>query len=265
MIRIAIAGAAGKMGMRVIALAHASDRYDLVAALEATGSPEVGRDAGERAGIGRLHLPIQDRTQTEFDVLIDFTSPAGTMHWLDYCLVARRPIVIGTTGHSETELAAIRQAAGTIPIVKSSNMSVGINLLLRLVGQIAGALGEEYDIEIVETHHRFKRDAPSGTALAFVEAIVEATGRSRHHDVIHGRHGILEERPRRQIGVHALRVGDTIGEHEVHFGNLGETIVLRHSAHTRDTFARGALRAAEWVVRQPPGLYSMQDVLGMSP
>lgn len=251
------------MGGRIIALAHADDRFDVVAALEADDNPHIGADAGERAGVGRLHLPIQDRTETEFDVLIDFSTVAGSMHWLDYCVVARRPIVIGTTGHAPDQLAAIREAAKSIPIVKASNMSLGINLLMRLAAQAAKILGDDYDVEIIEAHHRFKHDAPSGTALSLLDAVVEQTGRDRDADVVHGRHGMTGPRPRRQIGMHAVRVGDTVGEHEVLFGNLGETITLKHSAHTRDTFAQGALRAAAWLADRPPGHYSMQDVLGL--
>ncbi len=251
------------MGTRLVALAHADDRFDIVAALEAADSPSIGADAGELARIGRIHLPVQDRTETEFDVLIDFTTAAATLHWLDFCLVARRPIIIGTTGHTPEQLAAVRKAAKTIPVLKASNMSLGINLLLRLVGQVAKVLGDDYDVEIVETHHRFKADAPSGTAVSLLDAIVEATGRNRQDDVVYGREGMPGPRPRRQIGVHAVRVGDTVGEHEIHFGNLGETIVLKHSAHTRDTFVQGALRAAAWIADRKPGLYSMQDVLGL--
>lgn len=263
MIQLAIAGIAGRMGARIYALASADPRFDVVAALESTDSPHVGEDAGERAGIGRTGLPIQDRTETEFDVLIDFSSPAGTVHWLEYCLTCRRAIVIGTTGHSPEQLAQIEAAGLTIPVLKASNMSVGVNLLFKLAAQVAAALGEEYDIEIVETHHRFKADAPSGTAVTLRDVIVEATGRNPEEDVIYGRHGLTGQRPQRQIGMHALRLGDTVGEHEIHFGNLGETVTLKHSAHTRDTFAQGALRAAAWLANKGPGRYDMQDVLGL--
>lgn len=253
MTAIAVAGAAGRMGSRIIEVAVADPAFDVVAALEKTGH----RRSGERiAG-----LPIQDRTETEFDVLIDFSLPAGTMHWLEYCMANRRGMVIGTTGHSAAQLTAIEQAAATIPVLKATNMSVGVNVMFRLAAQVAAALGEEYDIEIVETHHRFKVDAPSGTAVTLRDEIVRATGRDAEQDVVHGRQGETGQRPPRQIGMHALRVGDTVGEHEVHFGNLGETLILRHVAHTRDTFVRGALRAAAWLAGRGPGLYDMQDVL----
>ncbi len=243
-------------------MAHGDDRFDLVAALEAAGCPLLGSDAGEVAGAGALHLPIQDRTDTEYDVLIDFSTASGTAHWLDRCLAARRPMVIGTTGHTPDQTDAIRSAGRTIAVLKASNMSLGVNLLMNLVGQVARILGDDYDVELVETHHRFKADAPSGTALALADAIVQATCREKH-DVVYGRQGIVGPRPRRQIGIHAVRMGDTVGEHEIHFGNLGETITLKHVAHTRDTFVQGALRAAAWIVDRPPGLYTMQDVLGL--
>lgn len=262
MVRIAIAGAAGRMGGRILSLAWPDPQFEVAATLDATGHAATGEDAGERAGLGRIGLPIQDRTATEFDVLIDFSSPEGTLHWLDYCLTARRAIVIGTTGHSPEQLAAIEAAAGSIPVLKAANMSLGINVLLKVVAQVAAALGEAYDIEIVEAHHRFKADAPSGTALALRDSILSATGRDAG-DVIYGRQGQTGARPARQVGIHALRIGDVVGEHEVQFGTLGETVTLKHSAHTRDTFASGALRAAVWVVDKPPGRYDMHDVLGI--
>ena len=261
MMTIAVAGAAGRMGARIISLSWNDDRFQLAAALERTGHPDIGRDCGELAGLGHTGLPIQDRTETEFDVLIDFTGPEGTAHWLDYCLTSKRAIVIGATGHSPEQTQTIVQAARVIPVVKSTNMSVGVNLMFRLVAQMASALGEGYDIEIVEAHHRFKLDAPSGTANSLRDSILKATGRDPEKDVIYGRQGITGKRPPRQIGMHALRLGDTVGEHEVSFGSLGETLSIRHSAHTRDTFAQGALRAAAWLAGKPAGLYDMQDVL----
>jgi 4-hydroxy-tetrahydrodipicolinate reductase len=261
MTALAICGAGGRMGQRLVALASQNDRFKVTAALEAAGHPAIGRDVGELAGIGTLGLAIQDRIDAEFDVLLDFSLPVGTMQALDLCLRAKRPMLIGTTGHGAEQLARIRDGAKAIAILKAANLSVGVNVLFRVVGQVAAALGDEYDIEIVESHPRFKKDAPSGTAMELLNQVCRATGRDPARDVIYGRHGDTGERPARQIGMHALRVGDTVGEHEVHFGCLGETVVLRHSAHTRDTFARGALRAAAWLVGRPAGLYTMQDVL----
>ena len=263
MVRLAVTGAAGKTGRRIIALADERDEFTLVAALERAEHACLGCDAGVVAGIGDVQVPIQAHADVDFDVLIDFSSPAGTMRWLERCLSAKRAIVIGTTGHAPEQIEQIDGAAKTIPVLKAANMSVGVNLMLKLAGQITASLGDDYDVEIVETHHRFKLDAPSGTALALRDVIIEVTGRDADRDVIYGRQGATGKRPRQQIGIHALRVGDTIGEHEVHFGNLGETLVLKHAAHTRDTFASGALRAAAWLAGKPVGRYDMHDVLGL--
>ncbi|MBN1344108.1 MAG: 4-hydroxy-tetrahydrodipicolinate reductase [Phycisphaerae bacterium] len=265
MIRLAIAGAAGRMGQRIAALASHDDRFQVSLALDADSHPDLGRDVGELAGVGRLGPAVQPFSSvgndSEFDVLIDFSLPAGTMAALSVCLSARRPIVIGTTGHDETQLADIHRAAETIPLLKAPNMSVGVNVLFRIAGQVAAALGEDYDCEIIESHHRFKADAPSGTAVELLNRICQSTGRDPGKDAVYGRQGQTGQRPAGQIGVLALRVGDTVGEHDVHFGCLGETVVLRHVAHTRDTFVRGALRAAVWVAEKPVGFYTMQDVL----
>lgn len=263
MVRIAIAGGAGRMGARILALAWADPQFEVAAMLEKTGHPATGDDAGDKAGLGRINLPIQDRTETEFDVLIDFSTPEGTLHWIDYCLAYKRGIVIGTTGHTPEQLARIEEASRSIPVLKAANMSLGVNLLLKVVAEVAAALGESYDIEIVESHHRFKMDAPSGTALALRDSILNATGRDAQRDVVYGRQGQTGKRPPRQIGMHALRIGDVVGEHEVQFGTLGETVTVKHSAHTRDTFASGALRAAAWLAGKPAGRYDMQDVLGL--
>jgi 4-hydroxy-tetrahydrodipicolinate reductase len=264
MIRLAINGAAGRMGRRLADVANQDDRFTLSAAFEAPEHPDLGKDIGELAGgrgLGVVIQPISGPEGSAFDVLVDFSLPAGTVAAVDRCLRLRRPIVIGTTGHRTEEHDRIRDASKTIAVLKAPNMSVGVNVLFRLVGQVAAALGEEYDVEIVESHHRFKADAPSGTAMELLHRICKSTGRDPAADVVYGRQGQTGQRPARQIGMHALRVGDTVGEHEVHFGCLGETVVLRHTAHTRDTFVRGALRAAAWIVDKPAGLYSMQDVL----
>jgi 4-hydroxy-tetrahydrodipicolinate reductase len=196
------------------------------------------------------------------DVAIDFSLPEGTMKFLPVCREKTIPMVIGTTGLTESQLAEIADSAGKIPIVHASNYSMGINLLCRLVEKAAGTLGDEYDIEVVEVHHRFKQDAPSGTALMLADSACKGLNRELPETAIHGRSG-KQPRKKGEIGIHAVRLGDTVGEHRVYFGNLGETVTLGHSAHTRDTFVRGALRAAVWVTGKGPGLYSMQDVLGL--
>lgn len=261
--RIAVAGAAGRMGRRIIALACADTEFSLVGALESPGSDMLGRDAGELAGIGPLGLAVSVAPPGEFDVMIEFSSPGGTAQWLGVCQEARSALVIGTTGHDESTILKLRSAATTIPILKAANMSVGVNLMLRLVRQAAAALDDSYDIEIVEAHHRFKLDAPSGTALAIRDAVNagRADAGNEPGRAVHGRQGNTGERKAGEIGMHALRIGDTVGEHTVSFGALGETISISHSAHSRDTFASGALRAAAWIAGKKPGLYDMQDVL----
>jgi 4-hydroxy-tetrahydrodipicolinate reductase len=261
MVKIAVTGAAGRMGGRIIALAMAEPkRFKLVSAMEAAGHRQSGADAGLAAGAGPAGVAISEALQGQPQVIIDFSTPEGTLTWLAVARQRKIALVVGTTGLTESQLAELADSARLIPIVQAPNMSVGVNLLFKLVGEVAKALGEDYDIEIAETHHRFKKDAPSGTALGLARSICQATGRDMGNALVHGREG-LAPRKDGEIGMHALRVGDTVGEHSVHFGNLGETITISHSAHTRDTFVRGALRAAEWLVEKKPGLYSMQDVL----
>ena len=262
MIKLAITGAAGRMGRRVTALAIESDRFDVMAALEQTGHESIGKDVGELGGVGTFGLKVTHTLEDAPDVLIDFSLPEGTLAWLDVCRKRGLAMVSGTTALTESQQAEIVDAATQIPIVQAANMSVGINVLLEIVARVAKLLGDDGDVEISETHHRFKKDAPSGTAVALAKAICAATGRDYGEAAVLGRGG-RAERKQGEIGIHSARIGDTVGEHIVAFGNLGETITLSHSAHTRDTFARGALRAGEWIIGKPPGLYSMQSVLGL--
>ena len=260
--RIAVTGAAGRMGRRLVALAVAAEQLDLVAALEVANHPEAGKDAGDLAGVGVQGVEVGHQLTEKVDVLIDFSTPESTMEWLGTCRARNLPIVIGTTGLSPSQTAAVAEAAKTIPVIHTANYSVGVNVLLTVVGQVAKVLGGDYDIEISETHHRFKKDAPSGTALALAKAICEGLGKDPATTLVNGREG-LSPRKEGEIGMHALRVGDTVGDHTIHFGNLGETVTIGHCAHTRDTFARGALRAAAWLAGKPAGLYTMKDVLAM--
>jgi 4-hydroxy-tetrahydrodipicolinate reductase len=262
MIKIAISGAGGRMGRRIAALAIESEQFDIVAALEAAGQETVGKDIGELAGLGPFGVKVTAELSVKPDVLIDFSTPAGTLAALAACRKVRSAMVIGTTGLTDSQQAEVADAAKDIAIVASPNMSVGINVLLKIVAQMAKALGDDYDVEITETHHRFKKDAPSGTAVALAKSICSALGKEYGEVAVFDREGICP-RQTGEIGLHALRVGDTVGEHTVHFGNLGETISLSHSVHTRNTFARGALRAAQWVAGRKPGLYTMADVLGL--
>jgi 4-hydroxy-tetrahydrodipicolinate reductase len=263
MVRIAINGAAGRMGRRIAALAIESERFDIVAAVEAAGHECIGGDVGELAGVGTFGVAVSGEPSDAggAEVVIDFSLPEGTMAVLPACRKRKIAMVVGTTGLTASQEAEVADAASDLAIVRAANFSVGVNVLLRIVGQVARALGEDYDVEIAETHHRFKKDAPSGTAIALGRAICDALGSDYGQAAVLGRGGKCPRRPG-EIGMHALRLGDTVGEHQVHFGSLGETITLAHSAHTRDTFARGALRAAEWLAGKDAGLYTMHDVLG---
>lgn len=262
MTKIAITGAAGRMGRRIAALAIEAGEFDIVSAMEIRGSEFLGRDVGELAGVGAFGVKVTEKLQGGPQVLIDFSTQQSAMDWLKVCREQNVAMVLGTTGLTESQQAEVSDTARKIAVVQAPNMSVGVNVLLKVVGQVAAALGEDYDIEIAETHHRFKKDAPSGTALALAKAICAALRKDPHETLVYGRNG-LQPRKGGEIGMHALRVGDTVGEHMVSYGNLGETITIGHSAHTRDTFVRGALRAARWVANKPPGLYDMHDVLGL--
>jgi len=262
MIRIAINGGGGRMGGRLVNLASQEEEMEVVAALEQPGHSALGRDAGELAGCGTLGVALASEWTAPTDVLIDFTSPEGTLLRLFEALEKGVAVVIGTTGLNDEQQAKIAQAAEKIPVLFAPNMSVGVNLLFRLVGEVAAALGGEYDIEIVEAHHRFKKDAPSGTALRLAENICKATGRSMTKEIVHGREGIVGARGPKEIGMHSVRAGDIVGDHTVIYSTLGERIELTPRAHTRDTFVRGALRCARFLADKPPGLYSMANVLG---
>jgi 4-hydroxy-tetrahydrodipicolinate reductase len=262
MTTIALTGAAGRMGMRLITLAKADSDLQVVAALDRPDHPLQSQDAGEIAGIGKINVPITFDLQPTPQVLIDFSSPASTRHWLKTCRDRKIAMVIGTTGLQSADHAAIDQAAADIAILQAPNTSLGVNLLFKIAGEVAKILGDDYDIEIVEGHHRFKKDAPSGTALGLADAILKATNKTRDA-LVYDRHGDDCVRKPGQIGMHALRMGDVVGEHSAFFANQGERIELRHVASTRDTFATGALRCAKWLAKQPPGRYTMNDVLGL--
>ncbi len=264
MICIAITGAAGRMGQRLIALARQDEGFRIVAALERPDHPAQGRDAGEVAGIGPIGIPITAELKPTPQVLLDFTLPDSTRHWLNVCRDRRIAMLIGTTGLESADHAAIDAAAAVIPILQSPTMALGVAVLYRLAAEAARILGDDYDIEIEEAHHRFKKDAPSGTALGLADAILKATGKSRD-SLVFGRHGADAARRSGQIGVHALRMGDEVGRHTAYFGGLGERLELTHRATSRDTFVRGALRCARWLAGRPPGRYTLADVLELAP
>lgn len=266
MVKVIVAGAGGRMGGRLVSLIQEVDALRCVGAIEKKGHPAVGQDAGEVAGCGRLGVTVTDDLTAlaeGADVLIDFTAPEATLANLGIMAGPRKAMVIGTTGLSPAQVAALCTTAKPIPCVFSPNMSVGINVLLKVIAEMASTFGEDYDIEVTEAHHRLKKDAPSGTALKIAQVLAEATGKDLEAVAAYGRKGMIGERKKGEIGIQVIRAGDIIGDHTVLFGGMGERIEVTHRAQSRDTFARGALRAAQWVVTQPPGLYDMQDVLGL--
>lgn len=265
MVKIAIPGAAGRMGQELVRTCQGTSGVETGAASEHSESRAIGRDSGEIAGVEANGVLISDSLDAEaFDVLVDFTRPQPAMQHLALCLQENKAMVIGTTGFSAEEKKRIADTATKIPVVFAPNMSVGVNLCFKLLATAAEVLGDSVDIEIIEAHHRHKVDAPSGTALGMGEVIAETLGRNLGDCAIYGREGNTGARGRTTIGFSTIRAGDIVGEHTVMFASEGERIEITHKASSRATFANGAVRAANWLVNQPPGLYSMQDVLGLS-
>ncbi|MGE5130262.1 MAG: 4-hydroxy-tetrahydrodipicolinate reductase [Sphingomonadaceae bacterium] len=263
--RVAIAGAAGRMGRTLLEAVLRDPQLTLAAALETEGHPALGRQVGELAGMAsdlRLRAD-QAEALADADVLIDFTRPEGTLAHLEACARLRKSLVIGTTGFSPDQKSLIAGAAKAIPIVMAPNMAVGVNVLFKLAETAARILGDAYDVEIVEAHHRHKVDAPSGTALRLGEVVARALGRDLAECAVHGRHGDTGERDPRAIGFHAIRGGDIVGEHTVLYAGAGERLELTVRSSSRMTYALGALRAAKFLAGRTPGLYDMSDVLGL--
>lgn len=260
---IALNGACGRMCQRIAQLAHNDQKIQIGAALEYDGHPSIGKDYGEIIGVGKLGIPVQTSLplNTTINSVIDFSLPEGTMSVLKTCVERTIPLVIATTGHSAEQKKEIQAAAHRTAILQAPNMSLAVNLLFKLV-RIAGETLKDrnFDVEILERHHRFKKDSPSGTALHFARILQDAMAKE---ELRHGREGLLGERPSNEIGVHAIRVGDNVGEHTIVFSTLGETIELTHRAHSRDCYAQGALQAAVFLADRPAGNYSMNDVLGL--
>ena len=266
MIKVIVAWAAGRMGCRLVSLVRDSTALTLAGALEGKGHHALGEDAGEMAGAGHAGIPITDdlaALMERGDVVIDFSAPEATLGHLRIVAQHRRAMVIGTTGFSASELDELKSLGRQVPCVLSPNMSVGVNLIYKVIGEMAKTLGEEYDIEVIEAHHRLKKDAPSGTALKMAEILARGVNRDLNQVGVYARKGLIGERSRGEIGIQTIRAGDIVGDHTVLFGGMGERIEITHRASSRDTFARGALRAARWVVRQHPGLYDMMDVLSL--
>jgi 4-hydroxy-tetrahydrodipicolinate reductase len=247
------------MGTRLIHLIQGDPSLILGAAIGRPGHPGLGSDIGPLIGLGTLGVPLEASLSKPVDVVIDFSNPAASLAIADACARAGTPLVVGTTGFEPEQKVDMARFADRIPLLVSPNTSRAVNLLMRLVGEAARALGDSADIEIVERHHRFKKDAPSGTALRLADIAARAIGSDR---TTHGRHGLIGERPRGEIGVHALRTGDNPGEHTVVFGLMGECLELSHRALNRDGFARGALDAAKYLAGKPPATYTMEDLLG---
>lgn len=265
-IRIALTGIAGRMGRTLAEAVAADDRLTLAGAVERSDSSVIGTDVGELTGLGRNGLLVAselDQVVADCDVVIDFTTPAATLTHLGCCREAGRPLVIGTTGLDAKGRETLAAAAADIPVVYAPNYSVGVNLSLKLLDMAARVLGDSVDVEIIEAHHRHKVDAPSGTALRMGEVVAAALGRDLADVAVYGRQGHTGPRPRATIGFETIRAGDIVGDHTVMFAADGERVEITHKASSRMTFAAGAVRAAVWATTQRPGLYDMNDVLGL--
>jgi 4-hydroxy-tetrahydrodipicolinate reductase len=260
---IAIHGACGRMGQRLVALAAEDPALAVVAAIDSPNHPRIGEDAGTLAGVPALGLPVTGELPlaVQPDCVIDFSSPAGTMAILKTCVDRRLPLVVATTGHEPAQREEILSGAHQTAILYAPNMSLVVNLLFKLTKLTASVLkGKGFDVEIVEHHHRYKKDSPSGTAVHFARIVQEEMGQQH---IRHGREGIVGERPHDEIGIHSIRAGDNVGEHTIVFSTLGETLELVHKGYSRDSYARGALEAAKFLTGKGAGSYSMEDVLGL--
>ncbi len=266
MVKAIVSGAAGRMGGRIIHLMEGVEGVVLAGAFEQPDHPAVGKDIGEVVGLPRKGLKLAGSIGEVLDageVVIEFTHPEPSLSHLWQVADAGKAMVLGTTGFSPAQIAEIHALAARAHLVFAPNMSVGVNLMFKVVADIARILQEGYDVEIVEAHHRLKKDAPSGTAIKLAQVIAHALGRDLEQVGIYERHGGIGSRTDAEIGLQTVRAGDIVGEHTVFFGGIGERLEIIHRAHNRDNFARGAVRAAQWIVSQPPGLYDMQDVLGL--
>lgn len=266
MIKAIVTGAAGRMGSRIISIIRETEGIELSGALERAGNIALGKDAGIFSGGGASGVSITSSLEQilgQGDVVIDFTAAEATLENLKVVSKAGKAMVIGSTGFTSAQIEEIKKICKKIPCIMSANMSVGVNVMLKVLRDTARTLGEEYDVEIVEAHHRLKKDAPSGTALMMARCLTDALGRNLDEVGVYARHGIIGERSKKEIGIQTIRGGDIVGDHTVIFAGTGERLEFTHRAHTRDNFARGAVRAAIWVAGKKPGLYDMQDVLGL--
>jgi 4-hydroxy-tetrahydrodipicolinate reductase len=259
-----VVGAAGKMGARIIHIIKETPSIKLSRAIERSDHPVIGKDIGEVIGLGKVGVLLEGSLKKGGgDVIINFSTPQASVESLAFAKEAGLAIVIGTTGLSSEQMNRVKEFSKSVRCVFAPNMSVGMNVMFRVVQDVAKGLGPEYDIEILEAHHRLKKDSPSGTAVKIGELISDAIGRDFGKVGVYGRKGMVGERTKEEIGMQVIRAGDIVGEHTVLFGGIGERLEVIHRSHSRDNFARGAIRAALWVVDQPNGLYDMQDVLGL--
>jgi len=266
MVKAIVIGAGGRMGGRIISLISDTEGIELVGAVESPGHPLIGKDAGGHLGPGTPGILISGELGLivgKADVVIDFSHHNAVVPHLKDTAGAGKAAVIGTTGLTDEERGAVKDLSRNIPVLFAPNMSVGVNVLFKVLADVARILGDDYDVEIVEAHHNLKKDAPSGTAVRMAQIIAEALNRNLDEVAVYERKGMIGARPRKEIGIQTLRAGDIVGEHNVLFGGMGERLEFIHRAHSRDNFARGAIRAAKWVAGRKPGLYDMQDVLGL--
>ncbi|NIQ38728.1 MAG: 4-hydroxy-tetrahydrodipicolinate reductase [Proteobacteria bacterium] len=266
MVKAIVVGAGGRMGTRIVHTLLQTPGIELVGAVEKEGHRVVGNDVGDLVGEGRIGVPVDSaltRVAKKGEVVVDFTAPEVSLESLEVCVQNQLAIVIGTTGFSPDQMEQVKTLGAKTRCVLAPNMSVGVNVMFKIVGEIARILGDEYDVEIFEAHHRFKKDAPSGTAMRLGETIAGALGQELEKVGVWSRKGLIGERKATEVGMAVVRAGDIVGEHTVIFGGIGERLEVTHRAHSRDNFARGAIKAAQWVVKQPKGLYDMQDVLGL--
>jgi 4-hydroxy-tetrahydrodipicolinate reductase len=266
MIRAIVTGACGRMGGRIVSLIAETEGIELSGAVERKEHPAVGKDVGPGLGLGRTGIPIGDSLAGcigQGDVVIDFTAHDVSLGHMEIAAAAGKAIVIGSTGFTAPEMKRVRELASSVRCVLAPNMSVGVNVMLKVLADVSALLGDDYDVEILEAHHHLKKDAPSGTAVKMAQVIAESLGRDLEEVGVYSRQGMIGERTKREIGIQTLRAGDIVGEHTVIFGGIGERLEFIHRAHSRDNLARGAIRAALWIVGRGNGLYDMQDVIGL--
>jgi len=264
MIKAIIDGSCGRMGKMIIQTIVQTEDIELVGAVEYPAHPDVNKDAGVIAGVGELGVKISGKLSDVIDnadVVIEFTTPEATLENLQMVVDAKKSMVIATTGFTDAQMGQLNELTKQIPCVMAPNMSIGVNILLRLVSEAAKALGDDFDIEVIEAHHNQKKDSPSGTALRIAEVIADSLDRDLERVGVYGRKGIVGKRTREEIGIHAVRGGDIVGDHTVLFAGSGERIEIVHRAHSRQTFANGAVRAAKWVVTAHKGLHDIKEVL----